>query len=41
METSQDSKPPVFNKWSSWYWLVTVVMVIQLVVYLIITLSFS
>ncbi len=41
MDASDHSKPPVFSRWSSWYWLVIGVMVAQLVIYMIITLSFS
>lgn len=36
-----DEKPPVFANWRGWYWLVFVVMLVQLMLYLLITLSFS
>ncbi len=38
---AHESKPPVFRRWSAWYWLVTGVMIAQLIIYLIITFSFS
>ncbi len=38
---ANESKPPLFSSWSTWYWLVTGVMVAQLIIYLIITISFS
>jgi hypothetical protein len=41
MEASENSKPPVFGRWSGWYWLVTGVMLAQLIIYLIITRLFS
>ena len=34
-------KPPVFNRWAGWYWLVFLVMAAQVLLYLYITLSFS
>jgi hypothetical protein len=33
--------PPVFKKWSGWYWLVIAITVIQFVIYFFITQSFS
>lgn len=33
-------KPPVFPRWSIWYWLVMIVLAVQIVVYLFITSSF-
>ncbi len=41
MEPSENEKPPVFQRWSGWYWLVLIVMIIQLVIYSFITFSFS
>ncbi len=41
MESSTNEKPPVFRRWSSWYWLVLIVMIIQLVIYSLITFSFA
>ena len=38
---SSNEKPPGFQRWSRWYWLVIGVMVIQLVIYTLITFSFS
>lgn len=39
-EKPQD-RPPVFNRWSGWYWLVFLVMAAQVLLYLFITRSFS
>ncbi len=39
--THDTESPPVFRKWRSWYILVISVMLVQLVVYLLISLSFS
>jgi hypothetical protein len=36
-----EDKPPVFRCWSGWYWLVFLVMVLQVLLYLFITRSFS
>ena len=41
MESSSNEKPPVFQSWSRWYWLVVVVMIVQLVIYFLISFSFS
>lgn len=41
MESSSNERPPVFSRWSGWYWLVMGVMAVQVVIYLIITYSFS
>jgi hypothetical protein len=38
---SEESKPPVFKKWSGWYWLVAAVLVFQIIVYTLITNSFK
>ena len=40
MEDREHSTPPVFRSWKGWYWLVFLVVVVQLAVYLIITFSF-
>jgi hypothetical protein len=40
MESTENEKPPVFRKWSSWYWLVIVVMLVQVIIYSLITFSF-
>jgi hypothetical protein len=36
-----ESKPPLFPTWRSWYWLVALVMIAQVIVYLLITRSFQ
>ncbi len=36
-----EEKPPVFQSWRSWYWLVLAVMFAQVIIYFIITNSFS
>ena len=36
-----EKKPPVFATWSGWYWLVALVMLAQLIIYLLISESFS
>ncbi len=41
MESSSNEKPPVFQRWSRWYWLVVAVMIVQIVIYSLITFSFS
>jgi hypothetical protein len=33
--------PPIFKKWKSWYWLLSVVLVIQIIVFYLITESFQ
>lgn len=40
MEEIQE-KPPVFKSWKGWYWLLMAVLAIQIIVYLMITQSFS
>ncbi len=40
MEEIQE-KPPVFKSWKGWYWLLMAVLAIQIIVYLIITQSFT
>jgi hypothetical protein len=34
-------KPPVFNKWNGWYWLVIGITAVQFLIYFLITRSFS
>lgn len=34
-------KPPLFNKWRSWYYLVLVVMLIQVIFYFFLTRYFA
>lgn len=41
MESSENEKPPVFQKWNKWYWLVVIVLIIQIIAYSIITYSFA
>lgn len=36
-----EEKPPVFNSWRTWYWLVLAVMLAQVVIYFVITKSFA
>jgi Mg2+ and Co2+ transporter CorA len=36
-----DQKPPLFKNWSSWYWIVLTVMLVQVIVFLWLTNSFS
>jgi hypothetical protein len=40
-DQSIQEKPPVFKKWSGWYWLVTAITAIQFLIYFFITQSFS
>ncbi len=39
METEE--KPPVFNSWKGWYWLVMLVLAAQVLLYFLITRSFA
>ena len=41
MESSSNEKPPVFERWSRWYWLVIMVMIVQIVIYSFISFFFS
>jgi len=41
MIEAQEEKPPVFSRWRSWYWLVMLVLAVQIVVYLFISNSFQ
>jgi len=36
-----DDKPPLFRLWSSWYWLVAATLIGQIILYFLITKSFS
>lgn len=36
-----EEKPPVFKRWSSWYWLVLAVMAAQVILFAWLTFSFS
>lgn len=33
--------PPVFKSWRNWYWLVLIVLLIQMIIYSWITASFA
>jgi hypothetical protein len=37
----EEEKPPVFRKWSTWYWLLLGALVIQVIIYYLITVSYS
>jgi hypothetical protein len=41
METSDNEQPPLFQKWSAWYWVVLGVLIFQVVLYSIITYAFA
>jgi hypothetical protein len=41
MSELPDEKPPVFRTWSHWYWLVLGVMAVQVILFAILTISFS
>jgi hypothetical protein len=36
-----NEKPPVFSRWSGWYWLVMSFLLLQIVLYYLITNSFA
>jgi hypothetical protein len=38
---SDDQKPPLFKSWKSWYIIVLGVLVVQFILYVIITKAFS
>lgn len=40
-EEVQHQRPPVFKKWKTWYGLVVAVLVVQIIVYYLITIHFS
>jgi len=39
-ESTEPQRPPVFKSWKGWYWLVLFVLVVQIIVYTLITNSF-
>jgi hypothetical protein len=39
-EPTEDNRPPVFKSWNGWYWLVASVLLIQIILYTLITNSF-
>jgi hypothetical protein len=36
-----EDQPPIFKNWSSWYWLLMIVLAVQIVGYYFITRAFS
>jgi hypothetical protein len=38
---SESEKPPIFKSWTGWYILILSVMVVQIIVYRILTVAFS
>jgi hypothetical protein len=40
-EASANETPPVFSSWNGWYWLVMGVAAAQMIIYYLITRSFS
>jgi len=42
MSTAPDQEnPPIFKKWSHWYWLLLAFLVVQIIVFLSLANSFS
>lgn len=41
MSELPDEKPPVFNTWNSWYWLVLAVMGLQVILFALLTSRFA
>ena len=41
MSEAPEEKPPVFESWNSWYWLVLGVMAVQVIIYALLTTTFS
>lgn len=41
MEQVENEKPPVFQRWSKWYWLVITITILQILIYSVIAFSFS
>jgi len=41
MTEEEIDQPPVFAKWRNWYWLVMMVLAVQILIYLFITNSFQ
>lgn len=37
----QDDQPPVFKKWSQWYWLILAALAIEVLLFSWLTFSFS
>ena len=40
-ESTEQDRPPVFKKWKGWYWLVMSFLLIQIIIYALITNSFK
>jgi hypothetical protein len=40
METTEQDQPPVFRRWSTWYWIIFLAMVVQVIIYTLISYSF-
>lgn len=40
-QSSEQEQPPVFKKWRGWYLLVMAVLVIQIIIYTLVTNSFQ
>lgn len=41
MSELNDERPPVFKRWRTWYALVLGALIIQIIIYLVITLALS
>lgn len=39
MISEEQDKPPVFRSWNGWYWLVGIVLAVQIVIYYWLTIS--
>jgi hypothetical protein len=39
-QPTEDERPPVFKTWKGWYWLVILVLVVQIIIYTLVTNSF-
>lgn len=37
---SEQERPPIFKSWNTWYWIVLVVMLLQVFLYFMITRAF-
>ncbi len=40
MEHTEEEHPPVFRRWSTWYWIIFLAMVFQVILYTVISYSF-
>lgn len=38
---TEEEKPPLFKNWSSWYWVVLIVMLVQVLLFSWLTYIFS